>query len=124
MKRDMSLVRHILKETERADGPLDAETLVTSEWSFETVAYHVEIMTDRGLIDGSVIRDANNTPVRGFVRSLTWEGCDFLDAVRDERVWSRTKRAVADAAGSATFDVVKATAVAIATRLIAAGAGL
>ncbi len=41
-------------------------------------------------------------------RSLTWGGHDFLDAIRNDDVWSKTKSTVQEKVGSATFEVVKA----------------
>ena len=38
--------------------------------------------------------------------SITWEGHDFLDTVRDSEVWRKTKEG-ATAAGGFTFDIVK-----------------
>jgi len=39
-------------------------------------------------------------------RKLTWEGHDYLDAVRDPQVWHKTKEAT-NKVGSWTFDIVK-----------------
>ena len=38
--------------------------------------------------------------------ALTWDGHDFLDSVRDEEIWRRTKEG-AKAAGGFTFDIIK-----------------
>ncbi len=124
MERDMALVRQILKEAERADGPLDAAGLVADGWTFETVAHHVQVMADYSLVSASVVRDANGEPVRATVRSLTWEGHDFLDAVRDERVWVRVREAVAGSAGSVAFDTMKRLAGRVAEGLVSVHLGL
>jgi len=47
---------------------------------------------------------------------LTWQGYDFLDAVRSDAVWSKTKSTIAATVGSASLEVVKAVAVSIAMR--------
>lgn len=45
--------------------------------------------------------------VRGFVRRLTWPGHEFLDAARNETLWTRTKGNLSNAGVSATFDLLK-----------------
>jgi hypothetical protein len=35
-----------------------------------------------------------------YVSGLTWEGCEFLDAVRDPEVWKKTKDTAAKAGGA------------------------
>ena len=39
-------------------------------------------------------------------RRLTWAGHDYLDAVRDPKVWQKTKDAT-EKVGSWTFEIVK-----------------
>ena len=39
-------------------------------------------------------------------RRLTWAGHDYLDAVRDPKIWHKTKEAT-DKVGSWTFEIVK-----------------
>jgi hypothetical protein len=55
-----------------------------------------------GLVDEGGIR-----PAEGFgFQSLTWEGHDFLDSVRDPKIWAKTKSG-ALAAGGFTVDLLK-----------------
>ncbi|MGC1861342.1 MAG: DUF2513 domain-containing protein [Methylocystis sp.] len=37
---------------------------------------------------------------------ITWQGCEFLDAIRDPEIWKKT-RSGALAAGGFTFDLLK-----------------
>lgn len=116
MKRDMELVRVILTATEAAEGPYNPADLVTAGWSMQEIAYHVELLSSHGLIDARVNRFKGGASVT--VHGLTWNGCDYLDAIRDERVWEETKRVIAESVGSATMAVVKSTAVKVMERLI------
>ena len=56
-------------------------------------------------------------------KALTWDGCDYLDAVRSPKVWSETKRSVRDAVGETTLSVVRRCAEAIALRMVEASLG-
>ena len=44
-------------------------------------------------------------------KSLTWEGHEFLDAVRHETVWAKTKEVVKSKGGSVSFEVLKELAI-------------
>lgn len=67
----------------------------------------MELMLDKGLIEAKrwdTYQSKNFAMVR-----LTWEGADFLDAVRDPEVWRKTQEGV-KAVGSFSFDLMKALA--------------
>jgi len=62
------------------------------------------------------IRDAkpidNQYPF--FATRLTWNGHEFLDAVRSDTVWQNTKKTILSKGGSMTFDLVKSVAMELA----------
>lgn len=118
MRRDMDLVRYILKRTEEYDRQIEYDELVTECWPMQDVAYHVEVMYECGLLDARVIKDSNGGAVRGFVNGLTWAGQDYLDAIRNDTVWTRTKRRVAAALGSTTMDIIKQVAIAESLKML------
>lgn len=115
MGRDMDLVRRILMECDGSECPLDAHALADAAHPFGAVAYHVDIMTQAGLVESSVRRDWGGAYTLAKVGPLTWAGCDFLDAVRSEDVWSRVKLAIGKTVGTVAFDTVKALAVRVAS---------
>ena len=118
MRRDLDLVRTILKTCADAPGPVDARVFADDAHSFDLVAYHVRIMQEAGLVEASLVRDMGGSVVRASVGPLTWAGNDFLDAVRSDGIWSKTKQRIASTVGSASFDVVKAVAVKLATTIL------
>ena len=73
-----------------------------------TVPYHLELLADAGLVKG--FRTAGDAY---YPRSLSWQGHDFLDAIRDETVWNKTKGIMKGKGGSITFDVLKALATSV-----------
>ena len=117
MKRDMDLVRNILFAVEGSDEPLDTDFLDFGEHTPEEVSYHVRMLTAHGLLDSHDDGDYGS-PDRIIIDGLTWQGCDYLDAVRDARVWEKTKETVKKAVGSTTMSVIKDTAVKVASKLI------
>ncbi|TPF78359.1 hypothetical protein BW12_07035 [Bifidobacterium sp. UTCIF-3] len=111
MRRDLDLVRSILKTCADASGPVDAHAFTDDAHPFELVAYHVRIMQEAGLVEASLLREAGGSVVHATVGPLTWAGNDFLDAVRSESIWSKTKKTIMTTIGSASFEIVKAVAI-------------
>ena len=124
MKRDMDLVRHILIATEKAGEPVDLSDLVKAPWDENAVAYHLELMEHHGLLDCNVRRDFGGDVVDATVCGLTWDGCDYLEAIRDRDVWAKTKKVLRETVGSTTMEVIKQTAVMVATSVIKAHLGI
>ena len=114
MKRDMDLVRAILLALADSDEPLWSTDLVTDEYSRDVIGYHFLILDEAGLIVANV-KAADNDPYYIAVASrLTWEGNDFLDAVRDESIWKRVRSTIGKINGGASFEVFKTVASSLA----------
>lgn len=114
MKRDMDLVRTILLALADSDESLWSTDLVTDEYSRDVIGYHFLILDEAGLIMANV-KAADNDPYYIAVASrLTWEGNDFLDAVRDESIWKRVRSTIGKITGGASFEVFKTVASSLA----------
>lgn len=118
MKRDMDLVRFILLETEKAPDSFEIEELVCDAYDMKTIAYHVDMLNSYGLIDAKLNKAWGGVVVSGTIYALTWDGCDYLDAIREDKVWKKTKQVIKDSVGSTTLGVIKQTAVMVATKFI------
>ena len=124
MKRDMDLVRRILLEVEKSNDRVSIESLECDKYPLPVIGYHVELMSAHGLIDAKVTRDWGGNVVDGHIKALTWSGCDYLDAIRDDGVWRRTKTAVSEAVGDTTLSTIKEAASMVAIQLIRANLGV
>lgn len=119
VKRNLDLIRDLLLMAEESDGPVGDDVLSKSSYSRNELAYHVELMTQRGLIDGSVEYDGfHRTAVSIEISSVTWEGYDYLDAIRSDDVWHKAKAAVKKAVGETSLSVMKDVCSMIATSMI------
>lgn len=97
MKRDMDLVRRILFEVEKLP-PLTARRIEVEGYSMNEVAYHCEMLYRYGLIKryhGDEI-DQLDGVIDFWVEDLTWQGHDFLEKIREDTVWNKTKRVMKD----------------------------
>ena len=81
------------------------------------VDHHLRLLADAGFINGKPAGDGVE------VRGLSWEGCEFLDAVRSPEVWRRTKEGVSKA-GVFTFKVMAQLAAAYTKEVVQEHLGL
>ncbi len=89
MKRDMELIRQILLRIESWDHWRQSGFEMCG-YEQDEVDHNVGLLISRGLIDGHLKRRGSGKP-RLIVGQLEWEGHDFLDAIRSESIWEKTK---------------------------------
>jgi len=127
MKRNLDLIRDLLLKLESLPTEMGAvysyeasDPLLSIEGHSEhEIYYHLDLLRERGLIESP-----GSQPMLGITfERLTWEGHDYLDAVRDPEIWKKTKQG-AEAAGSFTFDIVKELAKALIKAQIAKHTGM
>lgn len=124
MRRNVQLVRRLLIAAEGSSGTLDARSLAGDGCGVDEIAFHVEMMQARGLVTAKVVRSGSGAPVQVDVLGITWEGYDYLDAVRSDDVWRRANAAISKTVGVTTLSVVKETCQAIASALVKSQLGL
>lgn len=115
MKRDMDLVREILLEIEKQYVLSALYNLKIEGYDIETIAYHCKILYEAGLISDYKVQYANNTIYSFCVGSLTWEGNDYLDKVRDNSIWKKTKDVITQKGLPLFFDTIKIISTAFIT---------
>ncbi|WP_307739005.1 DUF2513 domain-containing protein [uncultured Parolsenella sp.] len=118
MKRDMDLVRCILMTVEKADGEVTDSRLLDCTGDIGRLAFHVELLQSHGLLVSEVFRDGMGDPMSVSISGLTWEGYDYLDAIRSQKVWNKAKEAISKAVGDTSLSVVKDICVALAASLV------
>ncbi len=104
MKRDMDLIRRIALATESQS--VGEELGEIEGVDNDVFAMHVTWMKEAGLVD-AVIQEYMGGETLALVRRLTWDGCEFVDAIRSETLWNKAKDNVMKPSMSFTFDVLK-----------------
>ncbi|HCZ17655.1 MAG TPA: hypothetical protein DHV85_24400, partial [Candidatus Accumulibacter sp.] len=94
MKRDLNLVRDILLWATEQDGAGIGQNPVLPDYSEETIAHHVHLMWEAGLVDAVEITTLDGPGPSAILLSVTWAGHDFIDAARDNTIWNKTKSKV------------------------------
>lgn len=125
MKRDMDLIRAILLELEdsppgegKVRSPALAERLHKDE---RTVGEHLRLMGDAGLVTITDFPESPRSECWVTGRGITWEGHEFLEAIRSDSVWPTVKAKLATVGGGASIAVVKAIAVQVVKEKLGLG---
>ncbi|RFA36197.1 hypothetical protein CAI16_05235 [Virgibacillus dokdonensis] len=100
MKLNQECVRSVLLELEEKLTLNDVLTLHQFEkfetyqkFGYDTFAYTLTKLIEAKYIKGSVAHGSNQI-IDILITSITWEGHLFLDNIRDNAIWSKTKDAV------------------------------
>lgn len=84
MKRDMDLIRSLLLQVE------DIASAHLDPYTKEQILYHKNLLVEAHLVHGRALH-GDDQLLAVMIDRLSWEGHEFLDAVRDENVWQQTK---------------------------------
>lgn len=110
MKRDMDLVRLILLEIESSEYD-EIEDFKIDGYDVSLVKYNGELLLQAGLIN-NFYEDSIGELIAG---QLTWEGCDYLDKIRDNSIWKKTKDAIKAKGLPLVVDTIKTISTAFIT---------
>ena len=117
MKRDMELCRKALFAIEEQYVDTAIYGLNIEGYTIEQVAYHCKILYDAGLISDYEAEFADNQIWYFAVGSLTWDGHEFLDKIREDTIWNKTKDIITKKGLPMVLDVVKDVAQAVITSM-------
>ena len=100
MKRDMELARAILFALEEI-GEHDPipNPFIIEGYDPKTVGHHVHLLAEAGLITAISTKLLSDLTSQAMPRELTWLGHDFIDTMRSQEVWEKTKTAMKEVGG-------------------------
>ena len=115
MTRDLGLIRELLLKLEPLSKPHGWQHILSNDARIQVeghgadeIEYHLQLLLEQEFVE----RPRSGAMEGIMFKRLTWDGHDYLDAVRDPKVWRKTKEAT-DKVGSWTFEMVKEIATAI-----------
>lgn len=113
MKRNLDLIRQLLItiECQNMQFKRDCTKVIVEGFSNEEVNYHLLLLIDVGYVDGDIQPRQRHVDI-AYIKRLTMQGHDYLDAVRNDTIWATTKDKVSKLGESATLDIIKEVAVA------------
>lgn len=101
MKRDNDYLRELLFEFEsKSDYLIHAHPSLCDTEADKKWLHHIRLLDDYGYL----------SEINEGVYRLTAYGYDFIDSIRDDGVWEKTKKAVAETGGNATVELIKSIA--------------
>lgn len=115
MKRDMDLCRKILFKIEELYDSTAIYNLEIEGYTRSQVSYHSNLLYEAGLISDYKAQYADNEIYSFGVSSLTWDGHDFLDKIREDTTWNKVKDIIKNKALPMTLDVIKTVATGVIT---------
>ena len=118
MQRDMELIRKILFKIEDTVDNTGKTNLQIEGYAMEQVAYHCSILYEGGYIHSCNIKYGSNEVHLFSVGRLTWEGHEFLDKIREDTIWNKTKDTISEKGLPFVFDIVKSVSSGIITGII------
>ena len=118
MKRDFELIRKLLFYFEEKTNTEAVEYPPIEKYDELYIKYHVLLLAQAELIDYEPELTETGRIIRVIPFNLTWKGHEFLDAIRQEKTWSKIKEIIKDKGGNLSFDVIKAVALHGVTTLL------
>ena len=102
MKRDFELIRKLLLE-------IEGEKVDLSSYTEDQILYHKALLLEAGLAEGKPHYPNKPTeiPDKVIIRKLTWEGHNFIDAIRDDDRWKKSKEWIREAGKILTLETIK-----------------
>ena len=110
MNRDMDPVRLILSHIEDQYLSTGVYDLAIDGHDTEMVSYHSTTLYAVGLISICQAQCADNVIYVFGVGSLTWDGNDFLEKIRDDSQWKKVKETITKKGLPLVVDTIKSVA--------------
>ena len=109
----MELCRKILFAIEKQYIDASIYNLKIEGYSPKEVSYNSGLLYEAGLISAYKSQNADDHLYSFAVGHLTWEGHDFLDKIREDTIWNKTKSIIKGKVLPMTLDIIKEVASAI-----------
>lgn len=106
----MDLIRLLLLE-------ITGEKVDLSSYTSDVIRYHQWLLIDAKLAEGNVTWIHGHV-ITASISRLTWSGHDFLDTIKSEEVWQKTRTAIIEKGVGTPFEVLKQLATKVAMEIL------
>lgn len=114
MKRDMDLIRTLMLLLEEQEDA-NQELKLPATMDKKEAIYHLKLLEQAGYALLKIQGPGDN--VMWIYSSLTWDGHEFLSAIKNDTVWSKVKQETVKQGGNIPFEVLKTLAIQVSTKL-------
>ena len=109
MKRDLDLIRSILKQTEAQPHGFSSDLAEAFPGhTGEEVGFHVHLMGQAGLLVVADNTTLSHSSPSAMPISITWDGYEFLKAAANDNLWAKAKKHFIKPGAEAAFSVLLA----------------
>lgn len=108
MKRDLELIRNILLNIESSSkNRIYISDLTDDEGMAPIISLHIELLLDCNYLEATPIKTMGCHYQQFIIHRMTSQGYDYLDNIRDEKVWQKTKSQIGKVSSSVSLEVIK-----------------
>lgn len=107
MKRDLDLVRAILLAMEAHPSGFAPEPFTVRGYDQEVIGHHIWLMAQGHLVTATEVTASHDHSPIALPGAITWQGHEFLDAARNERVWRKLKAELKDRGVTLPFALIE-----------------
>lgn len=108
MKRDLDFIRELLLFIEESDSTnIPPNEFLQLTYDFDKICYHLHLLYESGYIEAYDITCVGCEYPQYQVHWLTSTGCDYLDAVRSNSIWDKTKEFLSSTGSSAALETIQ-----------------
>lgn len=104
MKRDLELIRKILLTVEEHED-LEPFDLELEDYDENKINFHLQLLDEASFIETILERDETGAIVLAQPIRMTWKGFEFLDMARNNNVWEKSKKFVAQKSVSVSISM-------------------
>ncbi|MHB8410333.1 MAG: DUF2513 domain-containing protein [Candidatus Acidiferrales bacterium] len=116
MTRDMDLIREVLLEVEKSP-PLKGCKVEIPGRSQEELCEHARLAQEAGFIKAKFLPGSADF----YVLRLTYEGHEFLDAARNDTLWTKAKEIAIEKTGTLTLEGLKIALASLIKHMLGGG---
>lgn len=114
LKRDMDLIRKILLAIEEKYEPgmkaISEHKFHVYGYDYTTICEHCHLLYQKGFVNSYMPIRFAGEGTSCHVGNITYEGYDFLEAIRDEKVWNKVKDTISKENLPSDIGTIKAIA--------------
>lgn len=114
MKRDLDLIRKILLSVESDTTNRGFINVKIEGYTPDQIFYHVALLKEAGYIEAKEF--SGDDKHEWYPTRLTWNGHEFLDAARDETIWTKMQAEISKVSGTMALPVVLALLIELGKR--------
>lgn len=109
MKRNWDIIREVLIKVEGLPSGEELRAEDLNEKDYDSVIYNMGLLLEANLVRG--IDVSSHSGMSYILQSLTWNGHEFLDTIRNDTIWNETKEEIVNKGAGMSFDLLKALAI-------------